>query len=70
MPRIYIEICEKKLNDFVYKDGSWEEGAIYDAKNGKTYSCIIKQKDSNTLEVRGYMGISLIGRTVEWTRAD
>ena len=58
------------LNDFKYKNGSWEDGTIYDPKNGKTYSSIIKKKDENTLEVRGYVGISLIGRTVEWTKAD
>ncbi|HSJ67299.1 MAG TPA: DUF2147 domain-containing protein [Anditalea sp.] len=57
------------LNDFEYKNGIWEEGTIYDPKNGKTYSSTIKKKDENTLEVRGFVGISLIGRTVEWTRA-
>ncbi len=56
------------LNGFEYKGGTWENGTIYDPKNGKTYSCTIKKKDSNTLEVRGYVGISLIGRTVEWTK--
>ncbi len=58
------------LNDFEYKNGSWENGTIYDPKNGKTYSSIIKKKDAKTLEVRGYVGISLIGRTVEWTKAE
>jgi len=57
------------LNDFKYKNGTWEDGTIYDPKNGKTYSSTIKKKDGNTLEVRGFVGISLIGRTVEWTRA-
>jgi uncharacterized protein (DUF2147 family) len=56
------------LNGFEYKGGTWENGTIYDPKNGKTYSCTIKKKDSNTLEVRGFVGISLIGRTVEWTK--
>jgi uncharacterized protein (DUF2147 family) len=56
------------LSGFEYQGGSWENGSIYDPKNGKTYSCTIKKKDSNTLEVRGFVGISLIGRTVEWTK--
>lgn len=60
----------KLLNDFKYKGNSWEDGTIYDPQNGKTYSCTIKKKDSKTIEVRGYVGISLIGRTVEWTKAD
>ncbi|AFL86072.1 hypothetical protein Belba_3574 [Belliella baltica DSM 15883] len=58
----------KLLNGFVYSDGTWEDGTIYDPKNGKTYSCIIKKKDDKTLEVRGYIGISFVGRTVEWTK--
>ena len=46
----------------------WESGSIYDPNNGKTYSCNIKLKDKNTLEVRGYIGFSLLGRTEVWTR--
>jgi uncharacterized protein (DUF2147 family) len=46
----------------------WDDGKIYDPKKGSTYSCTIKMKDANTLEVRGYIGISLIGRTDNWTR--
>lgn len=53
------------------KDGDteYEDGTIYDPKNGKTYSCKINRK-GETLEVRGYVGISLIGRTTIWTKAD
>jgi uncharacterized protein (DUF2147 family) len=45
---------------------NYEGGTIYDPKNGKTYSCIIKNKGSK-LDVRGYIGFSLIGRTTTWT---
>ncbi len=58
------------LNGFELSDGVLKDGTIYDPKNGKTYSCIIKKKDEKTLEVRGYIGFSLIGRTVEWTKAE
>ncbi len=59
------------LKDFEYQgNNSWEEGTIYDPKNGKTYSSIIKKEKDNKLEVRGYVGISLIGRTVTWTRVE
>lgn len=47
----------------------WEDGTIYDPKNGKTYSCNMTLKNENTLDVRGYIGISLIGRTSVFTRA-
>lgn len=46
----------------------WEDGNIYDPKNGNTYSCSIKMINSKTLEVRGYIGVALLGRTDTWTR--
>ena len=58
------------LQNFVYqKDGVWEEGSIYDPKTGKTYSCTISMISSDKLSVRGYVGISLLGRTETWQRA-
>lgn len=56
------------LKDFVYEDGKWTDGKIYDPKSGKTYSCNITQKDANTLAIRGYIGISIIGRSENWKR--
>ncbi|MEY4192009.1 MAG: hypothetical protein RJA00_240, partial [Bacteroidota bacterium] len=57
------------LKDFVYDadDKEWEDGTIYDPKNGKTYSCYMTLS-GNKLDVRGYVGISMIGRTSVWTR--
>jgi uncharacterized protein (DUF2147 family) len=51
-------------------DDAWKDGVIYDPQNGKTYSCNISMKDKNTLKVRGYVGISLLGRTEVWTRSN
>ena len=56
------------LRDFIYDKGEWNSGRIYDPQNGKDYKCYLKLKDANTLLVRGYIGISLIGRTETWTR--
>lgn len=39
-----------------------------DPNSGKTYSCKLKLVDADTLKVRGYIGISLIGRTETWKR--
>ena len=47
----------------------YEDGTIYDPKNGKTYSCKM-ELNGNTLDVRGYIGVSLIGRTDTWTHAN
>ncbi|RKD14465.1 SIGNAL peptide protein [Pelobium manganitolerans] len=56
------------LRGFTYNDGTWEDGTIYDPKSGKTYSCKMSLKSKDALNVRGYIGISLIGRTDVWTR--
>ncbi|MFD1632059.1 DUF2147 domain-containing protein [Pseudopedobacter beijingensis] len=45
-----------------------ENGTIYDPKSGKTYSCKITVETVNKLNVRGFIGVSLIGRTDVWTR--
>jgi uncharacterized protein (DUF2147 family) len=58
------------LKDFEFEDNKWEGGTIYDPKSGKTYSCVMKLMEDGSLYVRGYVGISLIGRTTYWTRAD
>lgn len=50
-------------------DSGYADGTVYDPKNGKTYSCKITNK-GDKLDVRGYIGISLIGRTTVWTKAD
>ena len=59
------------LKDFTFKSaGEWTEGTIYDPENGSTYSCTIKMKDKNTLDIRGYIGISAFGRTDVWKRLE
>lgn len=51
-------------------DKIWSKGKIYDPKNGKEYSCKMQlaKGSKDKLEVRGYIGISLLGRTDTWTR--
>jgi len=47
----------------------WSGGEILDPKNGKTYSCTLKTVDNGSkLEVHGYIGVSLLGRTQTWVR--
>jgi uncharacterized protein (DUF2147 family) len=59
----------KLLKDFSYVgEKTWEQGTIYDPENGSTYSCTIKMTDENTLDVRGFIGVSLFGRTDVWKR--
>jgi uncharacterized protein (DUF2147 family) len=57
------------LKDFEYSGKkTWSNGTIYDPENGSTYNCTIKLTNENTIEVRGYIGVSAIGRTDTWTR--
>ena len=46
----------------------WDNGVLYDPKQGKTYSGMITLKDTNTLNLRGYVGFSFLGRSSTWTR--
>ena len=58
----------KILSDFVPSaEGEWE-GEIYNRENGKTYSCVMSLRGADELQVRGYVGIHLIGRTQIWHR--
>jgi uncharacterized protein (DUF2147 family) len=58
------------MNDVKLKEaGVWGGGTIYDPKSGNTYKCTIKMKDKNTLLLRGFIGVSLLGRTETWMRA-
>jgi len=47
----------------------WKNGTIYDPGNGKTYKCKMWLEDPGTLKVRGYVGVSMLGRNATWIRA-
>jgi uncharacterized protein (DUF2147 family) len=65
-PRLGLPV----LNDFVKDDDNkYTDGTIYDPLNGKTYSCKMTLK-GKMLDIRGYIGISLFGRTTTWTRVE
>lgn len=50
------------------RSAEWRAGEIYAADEGKTYSARIRVRDPEELDLRGYVGISLFGRTQTWTR--
>ena len=65
IPRIGLEI----VRDFIYAgDNLWNKGEVYDTKNGKTYSGKMTLISPDQLKLRGFIGISLFGRTSNWTR--
>ena len=52
-------------------DNLWDGGEILDPNNGKTYKVRMKPVDGGRrLEVRGYIGAPLLGRTQTWVRVD
>ncbi len=49
-------------------DGRWQMGWLYNPRNGSTYSAEIRALSPSELEVRGYFGLSVLGRSQVWTR--
>lgn len=49
------------------EDGSYK-GEVLDPQKDNTYNSIIKLKSNNLMELRGYIGISLFGKSENWTR--
>lgn len=59
------------MTGFNYDGGNvWDDGKIYNPEDGKTYSCKMTLKNPNSLDVRGYVGISLIGKSQTFTRVN
>ena len=47
----------------------WSGGTIFDPKTGKVYSCSLKvAPDGRSMVVRGYIGVSLLGRSQTWVK--
>ncbi|MCK9418022.1 MAG: DUF2147 domain-containing protein [Nitrospirae bacterium] len=66
-PRLGLAI----LRDFAHAgENKWAGGKVYDPKNGKTYSGKMTLVTPGQLEMRGFLGISLLGRTATWTRVN
>jgi uncharacterized protein (DUF2147 family) len=49
-------------------EGAWSAGQIYNPSDGRTFSSTMTLESDGGLRVRGYVGLSLIGKTVEWVR--
>ena len=50
--------------------GEWENGNIYKADDGDLYSAELEVEEDGTLDVRGYLGFSFIGKSQTWTRVN
>ncbi len=56
------------LGNFKFNGKRWVDGWIYDPDVGKKYKSNIKLKRADRLQVRGYIGTPLLGRSQVWTR--
>ncbi|MBN2683505.1 MAG: DUF2147 domain-containing protein, partial [Bacteroidales bacterium] len=58
------------MKGFVFeeKTQTWKGGKVYDPESGNVYSGTLKLVDKDNMDLRGYVGVTLLGRTEEWTR--
>ncbi|CAG4910052.1 DUF2147 domain-containing protein [Paraburkholderia gardini] len=57
------------INDMKKDGDGWDGGHILDPENGKLYKCKMHLEDGGQkLVVRGYIGVSLLGRSQTWIR--
>ena len=56
------------IKGLVKEGNEYCNGKILDPKSGKLYKCYITLEEPDKLKVRGYIGISLFGRTQYWER--
>jgi uncharacterized protein (DUF2147 family) len=62
---VFMQGLKQNLKD----TNEWAGGTIMDPKTGKTYHCTITLSDDGSkLNVRGYIGFSLLGRSQTWIR--
>lgn len=56
------------MRDMEPDGDEWSGGNIIDPASGRTYRCKMELDGPNRLRVRGFLGISLLGRTQVWER--
>lgn len=49
--------------------GAWDEGWIYDPKQGKQFDVELKLRAADALQVTGYLGFKFLSETFLWRRA-
>lgn len=54
--------------EYKKSEEAWEEGTIYDPNKGKDYNCYAELVNHNKLKLRGYIGVSMFGRSQHWKR--
>ena len=59
------------LWDLKRNGDGWSGGKVLDPDSGKSYHCrIVLEDDGKKLNIRGYAGFSMLGRTQHWLRVE
>ena len=81
-PLVYCSLCKddrkdkpivgmKIMTDLKQdQPGVWSGGKILDPKEGEVYKVKIATEDGKKMDVRGYIGVPLLGRTQVWYKAE
>ncbi|GHE45244.1 DUF2147 domain-containing protein [Sphingobacterium griseoflavum] len=56
------------VTDLKFEKGEYSGGKLYNPSDGDTYSLNAKLKSENELHLRGYLGVSLLGKTMKFKR--
>ncbi|MBW8201740.1 DUF2147 domain-containing protein [Flagellimonas abyssi] len=56
------------ITELVYGGGEYKNGKLYSVQDGNTYSFKGELQSENELETRAFKGVTLLGRTIHWTR--
>lgn len=51
-------------------DNRWDSGTIYNPSDGAVYHSVMRLKPNDTLEIRGYVGLPLFGKSITWKHPD
>ena len=81
-PLVYCNLCKDERKDKPIigmkimtelkrdKPGSWSDGKILDPEEGEIYRVKIVTEDGKKMDVRGYIGVPLLGRTQVWYKVE
>ena len=56
------------ITNLKFKNGEYTDGKLYNPDDGNFYSLKAKLKNNNELDFRGFMGVSLLGKTMKFKR--
>ena len=58
------------IHDLVKTPTGGTDGKVMDPNNGKTYDCYVELVSPDRLKLRGYIGVSALGRSQIWHRVN